>query len=477
MLKLKYKLEYTIIMVGEIVNKIINDIKDIIRDIGGDAYIVGGYIRDKLLQKNKEFKDLDIVYDGDIHFFIRALESKGYKIFPIKEDIKIYRAVIEDKILDIALLNGNNIEEDLQSRDFTINAIALKLISNNIIDPFRGRDHIRAKIIHEVKEDSIQKDRIRILRGCRFAIKYGMHFSKLCEEHIRRENKYIKFSPKERIFNELIEILKVDDNGIAFEELDKYGVLKELLPYIDELKTVGKCKYHIEDAFTHMNLVYRNSKELLRGELKVEGLDLDIFKVNLGEVSIGVYFSLAAFCHDIGKVKCYRNNDGKISFIGHDKEGAKIIEEALEVLGFPKKAQKFIKALVEAHMYPLGLCKNNVKNYKRSFYKFFSRYDEYVPYILAISYCDMHATKMLYDPDNEEQMFNEYIENLLKEYKLYKNVKDNRFINGKEIIEVTGLKGKNIGKVLEELDKKAYYEEIITKEDALKYLKSISHKS
>lgn len=56
MLKLKYKLEYTIIMVGEIVNKIINDIKDIIRDIGGDAYIVGGYIRDKLLQKIRNLR-------------------------------------------------------------------------------------------------------------------------------------------------------------------------------------------------------------------------------------------------------------------------------------------------------------------------------------------------------------------------------------------------------------------------------------
>lgn len=451
-------------------NSIIQDVKDIVKNIGGEVYIVGGYIRDKLLEKKEEPKDIDIIYNGDINRFIEALQKKGYHTFVIKDNMGIYRASINERTLDIAALKGHNIEEDLKNRDFTVNAIALKLIDNKIIDPFSGRKHIKSRIIHEVEENSIKKDRVRILRAFRFSIKYGMHFSKSCEEHITEESKFLKNSPKERIFTELIEIINQDKNGIAFEEMERYNVLYNLVPYIEELKTIGKCKYHIEDVFTHMNLVYSNSKELVKGALSIKGLDLDCFKINLGEVPISTYFYFAAFCHDIGKAKCYKKIDDRVSFIGHDLEGANIAEEICSDLGFPKKAGKFISILISAHMYPLFLYKNNPTKYKKSFYKFFSKYNEYVPYILALSYCDILATKMLYDPDNEEALMKEYIEKILEEYKIFKKAKENRFIDGNDIINITGANGEDIKRIIDEIDRKVYYGEITTREEALKYL-------
>lgn len=454
-------------------NFIIDDVKEILKKIKGTAYIVGGYVRDKLIKAIDTSKDIDIVYDGDIEIFIEELRQKGYGVFQLKQEMGIYRAIIEEKILDIAKLKGDSIEEDLSYRDFTINAIALELINNEIIDPYKGRNHIKNRVIHEVSEDSIKNDRIRILRAERLAIKYGFHLSKSCEEHIIEESKYIKDYPKERIFNEFIRILEEDKKGKAFEDLEKYGVLKYLMPYIEELKTIGKCRYHIEDAFTHMNLVYRNFIEILNEKLYIDGLDLNIFDEKLGEIPIKNYMAFAAFSHDIGKVKCYVKNGDKVSFIGHDKEGARIIGEVCGELGFPKRAQKFVEKLTEAHMYPLGLCKNKVKNYKKSFYKLFSRYNEYIPYILTLSYCDIHATKMLYDPDNEEEEFIAYLERLFKEYSLFRKIKDNRFLNGKEIIELIGAEGEEIKYILEELDRFTYYGEIKSKEDAVKMIKSI----
>ncbi|MCY6354772.1 HD domain-containing protein [Clostridium sp. ZS2-4] len=454
-------------------NFIIDDIKEILKRHKVAAYIVGGYVRDKLMKAGNNPKDIDIVYDGDIETFVEELRQRGYGVFQLKQEMGIYRAVIEDKILDIAKLKGNSIEEDLSYRDFTINAIALKLIENKIIDPYKGRNHLQSRTIHEVSEDSIKNDRIRILRAERLAIKYGFHFSKACEEHIIEESKYIKNCPKERIFNEFIRILEEDKDSKAFEELEKYGVLKHLMPYIEELKTIGKCRYHIEDAFTHMNLVYKNFTEILEGRLHIDGLDLNIFDEKLGELPIKIYMAFAAFSHDIGKVKCYVKNGDKVSFIGHDKVGARIIGEVCRKLGFPKRAQKFVEKLTEAHMYPLGLCKNKIKKYKKSFYKLFCRYDEYIPYILTLSYCDIHATKMLYDPDNEEAEFIAYLERLFKEYGLFRKVKDNKFLNGKEIIELTGAQGEEIKYILEELDRFTYYEEINSKEDAVKMIKGI----
>ncbi|KGM96494.1 tRNA nucleotidyltransferase [Clostridium novyi A str. 4552] len=452
---------------------IIENIKKVVKEIGGDVYIVGGYIRDRLLNNKEISKDLDLIYDGDIKLLKDKLILDGFHIITLKDEKQIYRAMLNDNTVDIALINGDSIEEDLGKRDFTINSIALKLIDNKIIDPFNGRRHLNSKLIHPVSENSIRDDNVRILRAYRFAIKYGMHFSKECEKQIIDNKESIMRFPKERIFNEFMGIIKCDKFGRAFEELDTLGVLKILLPYIEELKTVGKCKYHIEDAFTHMNLAYKNSKAVLNGELSIEGLDLNIFDKDVAGFLMKEYFSFAAFCHDIGKFVCYKNKDGRVSFIGHDKEGAKIIFDVCNKLGFPKEAKKFICNLTEAHMYPLGLCKNNVKNYKKSFYKFFLRYNKYIQFILALSFCDMHATKMLYDPNNEEKTFKSFLEKLYEEYKEFQNSINSNWVDGKLVIEITGAEGEDIKKVLNDVYKKLYYKELNNKEDVLKYLNKI----
>lgn len=451
-------------------NIVIEVIKDVLKIRGGSLYIVGGYIRDKLIKTNQTLEDLDVIYEGNIIPFIEELMERGYNVFPLKKELGIYRAIINGKTVDIAQMKGNTIEEDLSLRDFSINAVALKLIKNEIVDPYKGREHIKARLIHEVKENSIKNDRIRILRAFRFSIKYGMHFSESCERHIKEESPYIKKHPKERIFNEFIKLIDEDHDGRVFEELERYEVLKELIPNIEELKKIGKCKYHIEDAFTHMNLVYKNFKELLRGKTSLRGMDIDIFHEKVGDIPVKNYIAFAAFCHDIGKVNCYKKIGDKISFIGHDTVGAKIMSSVCEELGFPKRAEKLITTLVEAHMYPLGLCKNKVKNHKKSFYKFFTRYEKNVPYILAISYCDMHATKTLYDPDNEAQVFKEYIEKLLEEYKYYRDIKEKRLLDGRDIMQLTNAKDKEIKEILEEIDRRRYYGDITSKEEAIRFL-------
>lgn len=454
---------------------IIKDVKVISEKTNCLVYIVGGYIRKKFTHNKNNIKDVDIIVSGNIKIFIEELKKKGYSVFVIKKDMNIYRAIKEDKILDIAKIKHPNIEMDLRERDFTINAIAVNVLNDNVIDPYSGIEHINEGLIHEVTSHSIRNDRIRILRAERFKINYGMHLSFQCKNHIKEESKYIKECPKERIFTEMMNILEIDSDAIAFNVLEEDGVLKHIIPYIAKLKVIGKCKYHIEDAFTHMNLVYKNFKEILKGNLKINGMDLKLFSTYIGGYSIKNYMAFAAFCHDIGKANCYVKNGEKISFIGHDKEGANIVHELCNELGFPKKGTKFISNLVEGHMYPLGLYKNNIKNYKKSFYKLFSRYKEYIPYILILSYCDIHATKMLYDPDCEEEECVKFLEKLFIEYKVFETCKNNRFLNGKNIKEIIGIQCKEIGYILEELDRETYYNKITNKNEAIKFVKNIRY--
>jgi poly(A) polymerase len=269
-----------------------------------------------------------------------------------------------------------------------------------------------------------------------------------------------------------MNIIQCDNSGIAFDLLDKYNVLKNLLPYIDDLKCIGKCKYHIVDAFTHMNISYKYFKKIFKDRQKFMGFNIEFLNKNLGGFCLKDYTAFATFAHDIGKFKCYKNNNGKVSFYGHNISGAKIANNFCNYFKFPKKAVKLITTVIEAHMYPLGIFKNFNSNYKKHFYNFFYKYDRYVPYILIVSFCDVYATRSLLDPENELEKYKKFIKNLFKEYYIYRSILDKRILKGDEIKNVIEIESNKIGKVIDYINKIAYINGIKDKDNIISYIRS-----
>lgn len=405
--------------------KVIKDIKDVIKalDIDG-AYIVGGYIRDKLIKVNAEPKNLDIVIKDNLNGFTRELESKGY--FLISSDNKVCKMLCDDKIINISKLKENTIEDNLAIRDFTMNAIAINLKSNQIIDPFKGRLHIKRRIIQEINDESIKSDPIRILRGIRFYIKYGMHFSAYTEVNIREQAKNIVNCPKKLIESEIMNIIHNDEGGIFFEVADQFYVLKELIPHIEELKKIGKCKYHAVDAFTHMNTAYHVFKDMQKGYLKLENIDLNSLKKNVGDHDILDYLAFGIFVHDIGKYESYKKDGDKISFKGHDITGFNAIVKICDNLGFSSESKEFVSCIVKNHMHPLGISKNSENDYKKAFYKFFDEFKEKSPYLIIASFCDVYATRMYLDVENQKNKYKDFIVYMFIEYQNYIKLKYGR---------------------------------------------------
>ncbi|WP_123052638.1 HDIG domain-containing metalloprotein [Clostridium sp. JN-1] len=397
----------------------LKQIKDLNKRVGGDVYIVGGFIRDRLFNSKANIHDLDLVYSGDIEKFIGELNKLGYNFSTLKENKNTYRHKCIDLTIDISLINGDNIEDDLSKRDYTVNAICMKLIENKIIDPFKGRRAIKSRIIKQVNEHSLEDDPVRILRGIRMYINHGMHFNFDTEKKLINAACELKNCERQRVFDEFMKIIDCDTEGKAFEILDNYGVLKNMFPYIDELKTVGKCKYHIEDAFTHMNLTYQVFKDVLNKRISVEEFNVNEMYENLGEFNLKDYIGIACFLHDIGKFKCYKKEGDKVSFSGHEIEGANIVKSICEDMSFPKEAAVFLENIVEAHMIPLGIFKMNSEKQKQALKDFFNKYNRYVPYILIVSFCDNYATNMLTIHNDEKLSFKQFIQNLLLEYKRY----------------------------------------------------------
>ncbi|WP_368489465.1 HD domain-containing protein [Clostridium sp. BJN0013] len=458
------------------IKKFIYDVKDIINEVEGELYLVGGYIRNKLINIVSQPKDADFVFNGDIHELINKLQNKGYKFFPIKKSVSIYRCVKDQSKIDVSLMKGNSIEEDLGNRDFTINAIALRLGDNKIIDPFYGRRAIQSRIIKNVTDRSLEYDPCRILRGIRFCISLGMHFNLETENNIEKFKGKIVDLPKERIFNELMLIIESDKYGRAFEILDNYRILRYIIPYIEESKTIGKCKYHVEDVFTHLNLTYGIFKDILNGSINFENLDINKLNTKMGEFKLKEYLALACFLHDIGKYEAYKKVGDKVSFYKHEIKGAAICRNFCNYMKLSKKATKYIENIVEGHMYPLSIFTNKTINRKKAFYKFFNKYDGYVVEIIITAFCDNCATKMLLEIKDKNSGFKEFIEEMLKEYKLYCSIRDNKILSGEEVVEVLVKSGPQVKTAIESIRRLRYLGEIITREDALNYLKSQTSK-
>lgn len=399
--------------------KVIKDIKAIAEVLHLDVYIVGGYIRDKLIGVKYETKNLDIIIKNNIEEFIEKLKAKGYVILSFDNNLKEYKMTYEGKILNIKKAKGNTIEDDLASRDFTMDSICINLKNNQIIDPFKGRLHIKRRIIQEVNNESIKNDPIRILRAIRFYIKYGMHFSAYTEVNIRNQaNNILNCSPN-LIESEVMSTIHNDEGGVFFEIADQFYVLKELIPYVDELKKIGKCRYHAVDAFTHMNTAYHVFKDIQKGYLKIEGVNLDSLKRNSGDYDALDYLAFGIFVHDIGKYESYKKDGDKISFKGHDIAGFNIITKVCDNLGFSTVGKELVCCIVKNHMYPLSIFKKNTKDYKNEFYNFFDEFKEKSPYLIIASFCDVYATKMYLDVENEKNEYRDFIKSMFIEYENY----------------------------------------------------------
>lgn len=220
-------------------------------------------------------------------------------------------------------------------------------------------------------------------------------------------------------FDQLMYIIQNDKEGNAFYTLDEKAILKNIFPFIEELKTIGKCKYHVEDVFTHINTVYKVLKQVQYKEIVIQNFNPEAFCISIQNYKLWDILALSAFAHDIGKYVSYKNENGKVSFVNHEIIGQKITREVLQKLNAPKEVEQIVCSIVKAHMYPLKLFKlRNEKNKFENILKEFNEnYSEYIIYILIVSFCDIWATDLYYDPENESQYYKSFIEELMKKIK------------------------------------------------------------
>lgn len=331
--------------------EIVNVIK-IINDSGFEAYIVGGCVRDSLMKKTPEDWDLatnatpekiqqifkkngfDSFYENNFGT-VGVLLSKKERTYSNVVEITTYRTegVYRDKRRPENVKWAKTIEEDLSRRDFTVNAIAVKIEKgkNIFIDPFNGKKDLDKKIIRAVGDPTqrFEEDALRIFRAIRFAGTLGFEIEEETLKSIKKNGAWILDISSERIRDEFIKMIMSKNAYEGINLLNSTGILKHILPEIVAGRGVSQNKHHIYDCYEHNLLALKYA----------------------AKKNFNFHVRMAALLHDVAKPKCKRGEGPNATFYNHEIVGAKMTKNILERLKFSKKDIDKITLLVRYHLF------------------------------------------------------------------------------------------------------------------------------
>ncbi len=334
-----------------------------------DAYVVGGFVRDKILGRNT--KDIDVVCIGDgislAHETALYFENKPHVNFfknfgTAQIKINDTETISEERSIEIEfvgarkesyhfesrnpLVEAGSLEDDQNRRDFTINAMAISLNQNNfgdLIDPFQGIADLENKIIKTplLPEATFSDDPLRMMRAIRFATQLNFEIESSTLAAISSMAKRIKIVSGERIAEELNKILMTQKPSIGFDLLYKTGLLQLIFP---QMTALAGAEYI--DGKGHKDNFYHT----------LQVVD------NISENTNDLWLRWAAVLHDIAKPATKKFEEGHgWTFHGHEVVGGRMVPKIFTQLKLPQNEKmKFVRKMVELHLRPIGLNKENI---------------------------------------------------------------------------------------------------------------------
>jgi tRNA nucleotidyltransferase/poly(A) polymerase len=271
-------------------------------------YLVGGTVRNLIMDSVP--KDIDLVCRNAKDYATSIAKQKNAALVPMekKPDEPCYRVVDRehtDNFLDIAEMRGEDIYEDLQQRDFTINAVAIEVLENGTlgktVDPLKGIQDIRNRVIRVASEKSLVSDPLRILRAFRFAATLGFTIDHTTWKQMKRVVPLVVTVSVERITAELFFILRSSRSALYFRKMDEIGLLEVLFPEILPMKSCDQNGYHHLNVWDHSLMVLENTEEIIHNLVEIFGKWSTDIAEDLSLNDRLPLLKLAALLHDSGK--------------------------------------------------------------------------------------------------------------------------------------------------------------------------------
>ena len=389
---------------------------------GAEAYLVGGCVRDRLLER--AVHDLDVAVPGDGTSLARKLaDSLDADFYTLDRERGVGRAILrrtdgERLLVDIARFRGGDLAADLVGRDFTINALAVDVRAPaEVIDLHSGLADLEAGIIRAVSDDAIRSDPLRALRAVRQAAQLGFALAPETEALIERDGAALANVSAERICDELGKLLLCPSSAPFLYDLDRLGLLCVVLPELEPLRDLNQPPPHQYGVLKH-SLEAVGALETLLCELGltplsssttgiqqiVGGLELGSLPDYAGKIGEHldavvsdarprvVVLKMATLLHDIGKPGARSvDEDGRIRFIGHETAGSQMAGRVLQRLRFSGVEARVVETVVRNHMRPLTLVAQERVS-ARAVYRFFRDAGDAGVDVLLLALADQLAT-------------------------------------------------------------------------------------
>jgi poly(A) polymerase/tRNA nucleotidyltransferase (CCA-adding enzyme) len=352
------------------------DIEDYVRSLGLDAYVVGGAVRDQLLDRDSKEAD----------FLVPGVDTEGLRA-ALAPHGRVEDLVVADRLVGIRLHPSDrrirglapagidftpprrevstgpgrhdfeivadpslSVEDDMRRRDFTVNAMARRLETGELVDPLNGKADLEARLLRTVSPQSFREDPLRLVRALRFVSQLGFEPDEELLAQMREEAPAVKLVSGERIggglaadgMGELSKLLLGGEPARALRLARDTGVLVELLPEFGP--AIGfdqESRYH---------------------DLTVDEHTFSVVQA-AADQGYGLPVRLAALFHDLGKpLAAWRGQDGRLHYYakpgiserGHDRVGADLAAGALSRLRYPNALRRRVVRIVRRHMFQPG---------------------------------------------------------------------------------------------------------------------------
>ena len=445
----------------------------VLSGIVADGWVVGGAVRDRLL--HRDTGDFDVAMPGPVRDAAKALgRAAGGYAFELSEAFGAWRVVAHDHAwqLDLLPLDGDTIEEDLSRRDLTINAIAAPLRGDGYIDPFGGRDDLRARRLRRVRDDAFERDPLRTMRLARLACELEFDVEGRTQSLARASAPRLAGVASERVFIELRRVMAADGVLDGVRWMDALGVIDAVLPELAALRGVEQSRYHHLDVFEHTLAVVGETVQLEHHAERVAGEQAAALRAFLSEplaneLTRGQALRFGALLHDIAKPQTRAvSPQGRVTFTGHDASGAELSAAILGRLRASDRLREHVAALARHHL-RLGFLVHEMPLSRRAVYDYLHITSPVAVDVTLLSVADRLATR----GDNAERAIAGHLDlagQMLSEALAWEANPPRPPVRGDELARALGIRpGPVVGGLLAELQAESFSGEVAGRDEAI----------
>ncbi len=445
--------------------------------------------------------DLDVVLDGEPREAARALaRTARAAAFSLSEEYGGWRVVARDGAwqVDFERLRGASLEEDLELRDFTVNAIAAPLgepgaSPGEAIDPLGGLEDLARRRLREAGPHAFAEDPLRVLRLVRLAVELDLEADADTRARAHAHAAALGKVAPERIFMELRRIIDAPGAVAGLELMGEVGATAVVLPELETLRGVTQSHYHHRDVYGHTLEVLEQVIALQQEPAAALGDDGDLYREPLATplteplttlltepladgLTRGGALRWGALLHDAAKplTRNVRPADGRVTFVGHDARGAQMAGEVLGRLRASGRLQAHVAALVRNHLRLGFLVHERQPLARRSVFAYLRGCEPVEVDVTLLSVADRLATR----GERAQEAIDAHLRlarTMLADALGWRaEGPPQPLLRGDELASELGLPaGPSLGELLEELLRAQYAGEITNREEALAHARDV----